>query len=227
MKPYDTEHPHYKKYLDTLRTAGVPESDIADVAAHDKRHHEALDTGKCPVCGKSVVGRKDGTRGVGPIPDGIWTTYFCDGAKGGCGFHLSRQEGDVVEVPVGEHGPDTNRVRPNPSEMFKGRNCECCGYGDHLAGVASCAAPMSILWCHVCIGMGAEPSLVFEVADIDPKTVKHLRHFDAALDQYFEGTKPLPIKTNKGESFTKRSEVRGAFKNPPPPLPDPEPVPET
>jgi len=71
--------------------------------------------------------------------------------------------------------------------------CQCCGYENHIAGVASCSAPISILWCSVCIGMGCEPADFWVWRKLDPKKTTDRAHFDRKTDRYYRGTEPLTI----------------------------------
>lgn len=71
--------------------------------------------------------------------------------------------------------------------------CDCCGYDTHYAGVASCTAPVSVPWCHICLAMGVEPEAFWMYRRWDPKKTPKYGHFDRKEDRYFRGTEPLPI----------------------------------
>ena len=87
------------------------------------------------------------------------------------------------------------------------KTCDVCGYSNYYAGVASASAPISVAWCHICLGMGAEPMMVVLTMDDDPKKVTVYAHFDRDQDSYFLGDRLLPIQTRDGRSWTKRGDL--------------------
>lgn len=101
---------------------------------------------------------------------------------------------------------------------FEGRICECCGQGDHLSGVASSGVgAFSILWCSVCIAMGAEPKWALEAVG-EPGEVmegvyigywglKGTHYFDGESYRDYNTNEIAPIRFNDGREFTTRGEA--------------------
>lgn len=97
-------------------------------------------------------------------------------------------------------------------DLFKGRTCECCGKSDLLAGVAASGlGAFSILWCHLCLRMRAEPKwaidLIFEEKNWRSQYPKDaFIYFDSDRDNYinYEG-KIIHIQLKDGTKFENRT----------------------
>jgi len=92
--------------------------------------------------------------------------------------------------------------------------CDVCGNSDHLAGVASSSlGPMSKMYCHVCLAMGAEEEWMIDFV-FDEKNFRaacgkeSFTFFDKKLDSYVNyGTREvIPIKMKNGTEFLTRKE---------------------
>ena len=91
--------------------------------------------------------------------------------------------------------------------------CECCGHDDLPHGVGSMvSAPMSIMWCSVCLLHGAEPKWAYETLfGTLPCAEAHegLIYYDEATDSYLsvQTGEVVPVLLVDGTAIEKRASV--------------------
>jgi len=97
-------------------------------------------------------------------------------------------------------------------------DCDCCGHGDHYAGVASSGiGAFSISWCKICLGMRAEPKWATEVVAGElpcGEDGPSLIYYDAEDDGYHHSWDGhlRPIQLVSGGTFNTRTEAGKALK---------------
>ena len=78
--------------------------------------------------------------------------------------------------------------------------CECCGNIDPKGAVASSGmAPMSLFWCRLCLAMGAEPALNYEIIFDTVPHEKARGTYYVSMDDTYRSARtgeivPIPFK---------------------------------
>lgn len=95
--------------------------------------------------------------------------------------------------------------------------CDCCGHTDLLAGVASSGlGAFSIMWCQICLAMGAEPRFAVDfIRESNPHF--RFRTFDVEKDCYVDQDgAEVPVRVAKDVSLLTRRDVSRFVESLPP-----------
>lgn len=100
-------------------------------------------------------------------------------------------------------------------DLFKGRTCEICGQPDYLVGVASSSlGAVSLLFCTVCLHMGAEPKWMIDgIFEMDNWRTQYgeeaFTYFDKESGSYkkYGSDEIIPIILKNGMEFKTRKEL--------------------
>lgn len=78
---------NYKAYAQALREGGVPERRVQEILQEAQRVDLALNSGRCPTCGRPISATTDPRQaGFANVPGG-WVNYRCL-----CGFAIDRRQ---------------------------------------------------------------------------------------------------------------------------------------